>query len=488
MNKYKKSAVLGLTMFLCTIFVNSCNNKPKQTINVDVWTYYTGNQKNSFNKYVDLFNETVGAKKKIKISHINFTKVNSLTDSIVSSALGDAGAPNLPGLFQIYADDLFRLGENINIVSSFNNYFTPTELEKFVPGYLSEGTINNEIKILPVAKSTECFLLNKTLWDEFAEGRTDVSLDKLKTHEGIREVAALYYQATGKAFYGRDALANYVFVSAKSLGKEIITYDQNNNIKVEIDEDVFRKIYDNYYVPFVKGHFDANGKFRSDDVNSGKIIAYTGATSSASYFPKQLNVSDDQKRDIDCYAIEAPLFENGEPYAMQQGAGFSMIKQSEDKEKACVEFLKFLTQKENNLDFAVGASYLPAVKVDNPMETIKEIIVKNNYKGDGNPTEEEKNTILNNNSTLVSVYENSIKTVNESTMWTSIPFEHSSALRQIFESCIQGPIVSYRATNEIVNANTLRFMIEEDLYQGTPEEYFQTWFSQLTSAVDTLVN
>lgn len=76
--------------------------------------------------------------------------------------------------------------------------------------YLEEGAFSNDgsLKIFPIAKSTEVFMLNKTDWDRFAES-TGASMDDLKTIEGITRTAQEYYEWTdsltpepndGKAF------------------------------------------------------------------------------------------------------------------------------------------------------------------------------------------------------------------------------------------------------------------------------------------------
>ena len=47
------------------------------------------------------------------------------------------------------------------------------------------------------------------------------------------------------------------------------------------------RLWDNYYVPYVNGYFASMGKFRSDDVKTGDILAYTGSCASSMYFPDQ---------------------------------------------------------------------------------------------------------------------------------------------------------------------------------------------------------
>ena len=43
---------------------------------------------------------------------------------------------------------------------------------------------------------------------------------------------------------------------------------------LDFDKNVIRKLWDNYYVPFIKGYFEATGHFRSDDIKTGTILSY----------------------------------------------------------------------------------------------------------------------------------------------------------------------------------------------------------------------
>ena len=40
------------------------------------------------------------------------------------------------------------------------------------------------------------------------------------------------------------------------------------------ERDVARRLWDNYYVPFVRGWFAATGRFRSDDIKTGNVLAW----------------------------------------------------------------------------------------------------------------------------------------------------------------------------------------------------------------------
>ena len=98
--------------------------------------------------------------------------------------------------------------------------------------------------------------------------------DDLATVEGLTAAAEKYYNWTdaqteapddGRALFGRDAMANYLLIGAKELGCTIFDV-QNGKMTLDFDKNVIRKLWDNYYVPLIKGYFEATGHFRSDDI------------------------------------------------------------------------------------------------------------------------------------------------------------------------------------------------------------------------------
>lgn len=189
-----------------------------------------------------------------------------------------------------------------------------------------------------MAKSTELLFLNDTDWQKFADA-TGAWYDDLKTVEGLVDTAEKYYNWTdsqtpeaddGKALFGRDAMANYLLVGAKELGCDIFEV-KDGKMTLNFDEQVMRKLWDNYYVPYVKGYFAASGRFRSDDVKTGNVIGYVGSTSSATFFPTQVSDDSGASYDISLKVLPCPKFKDGDDYAVQQGAGMVVTKGSEEE-------------------------------------------------------------------------------------------------------------------------------------------------------------
>ena len=191
-------------------------------------------------------------------------------------------------------------------IADISDYLTEEEKETYVKSYLEEGDFSGDgsIKIFPVAKSTELLFLNETDWEAFA-GETGASYEDLVTVEGLLDPAEKYYDGSdGKAFFGRDAMANYMLIGAKELGSELFQV-KDGRMTLDFKEEIARKLWDSYYVPYIKGYFNASGCFRSDDIRTGNLIGYVGSTASATYFPTQVVESDTKSHDITLKVLPA---------------------------------------------------------------------------------------------------------------------------------------------------------------------------------------
>ena len=296
---------------------------------ITVWTYYNGDQLESFNKLVDQFNETTGREKGIRVESASQGSVSDLETNVMDAAQGKVGAAAMPNIFSAYADTAYAL-DQMGMLVDLSQYLTEDERAQYVQDYLDEGDFDGDgsMKIFPVAKSTELMFLNETDWEKFAQA-TGAAYDDLSTVEGLVATAGAYYDWTdaqtpepddGKALFGRDAMANYMLVGARQLGDTLFEV-QDGKMTLNFDKDVARKLWDNYYVPFVKGWFAAIGRFRSDDIKVGNVLAYVGSNSSATFFPTQVMVNDTESYDIDMTVLPSPKFAGGEDVAVQQGAG-----------------------------------------------------------------------------------------------------------------------------------------------------------------------
>ena len=447
---------------------------PDNPTRVVVWHYYNGEQLEAFNKLIDEFNNSVGKKEGIYVEGANFGTVNELKDNIVAAVKHRTGAEAIPNIFAGYADTVYEV-DKLGYVVDLKEYLTQEEQDKYIKSYIEEGEFSGDgsLKIFPTAKSTEVFMLNKTDWNKFAEA-TGADLNDLKTIEGVTKTAQAYYEWTdsqtkkkndGKAFFGRDALANYFIIGAKQLGTEIFSV-KDGKVTLDFDKEVIRKIWDNYYVPFVKGYFAASGKFRSDDINTGNILSFVGSSAGATFFPDEVIVDDTRSYPIDMEVLEAPEFEGGEDYAVQQGAGMAVTKTDEKQMYASVQFLKWFTEDERNIQFSVASGYLPVTKTANDIKKIEET------------------TDLTGNNELP-IVKAAIDTVNHNTLYTTKAFEDGTDARNILEYAMSDKASADRKT--VVKRLEKGESFDEAVKDFVSDSNFDTWYEETKAELEKLV-
>ena len=471
MKKQIKSLLCGLCAAALALGCAGCSGSagpevPAKVTNIMVWTYYNGDQLESFTSLVDQFNETVGAQKGIKVSTESQGSVNDLETSVMDSAEGKVGAAAMPNIFSAYADTAYAL-DQMGMVVDLAPCLTEEEKAQFVEGYLSEGGFGEDdsIKIFPVAKSTELLFLNDTDWQAFADA-ADVRYEDLATMEGLTAAAEKYYNWTdaqtaapddGKALFGSDAMANYMLVGAQQLGDTIFAV-KDGRMTVNFERDVARRLWDNYYVPFVRGWFAATGRFRSDDIKTGNVLAYVGSSSSATFFPTRVTNDANQSHEISLKTLPAPQFEGGEAVAVQQGAGMVVTAAKEEEVKASVEFLKWFVRAENNIAFSVGSGYLPVTRKANDMQ---EILASGL-------------TLDDNMQQTLAV---AVDTVNGNRLYTPHAFAGSNSARKVLEYGLSDLAAADRET--VVQRIAEGQSAAEAEAEFLTDEYFEAWYQDI---------
>ena len=440
-----------------------------EPVNLSVWTYYNGDQLESFNKLVDTFNNTVGKEKNITVESYSQGSVNDLETQVMAAAQGKVGASAMPNIFMAYADTAYAM-DQMGELADLAPYFTDEERAAYVDSYLTEGDFDDSgsIKIFPVAKSTELLFLNDTDWKLFAAA-TGARYSDLETVEGLVKTAEAYYNWTdaqtdtpndGKALFGRDAIANYMLIGAKELGETIFDV-KDGKMTMGLSEDVARKLWDNYYVPYIKGWAAASGRFRSDDIKIGSILAYIGSNSSATYFPTQVMLSDTESHDIELKVLPTPHFEGCEKVSVQQGAGMAVAKTTDAEVEASVVFLKWFTQPENNIAF-LGSGYLPVTYAANDMDAIHS-----------------SGLALTGN--MENVLTEAVEAVNTNEMYTTKAFEGGTDARSKLGYSMIDLATADRAT---VEERLAAGESAEEAEAGfLTDEYFEAWYQSLCDAL-----
>jgi multiple sugar transport system substrate-binding protein len=471
--KVRKEFLFLITIVLFTScgLVSQDNDPldPSKPITITVWHYYNGNIQNQFDLLVERFNETVGVERGIVVDSQSYGDVGQLANAVYDSANKTIGSLPLPDLFLSYPDNAYR----VNLISELldiNTLFTEQELAGYREEFLDEGRIGTGpgLKIFPIAKSSEILYLNKTFWDEFVNV-SGADINRLRTWEGVLEIAQEYYNLTGKAFLGIDASANFMFVSAIQLGSEIYS-DKDDSVSLNFTKEIGRKIWDFYYIPYMKGFFEKNGRFSSDDARTDSVLAYTGSTAGAVYFPTEVTFPEGDVYPIDPMILPYPYFEEGRAFAYQQGAGMCITKSDEPHEYGAGLFLKWFTEPEQNVEFSVLTGYMPVMNESLKKEMMYEALSSMDMIGAAIP----------------GVIDSTVYMLDNYTMYSTKPFEGSFELRSLLENHLFSKItVDLGLVEEQVNSGEDRSKLVEALIS---ELEFEKWYDQIHEELLSLVN
>jgi len=448
---------------------------PKSPVSLEIWHYYNGPQKEAFDALVTEFNETVGQEQGIVVEAFSQGNVNELADKVLDAAEKKVGADAIPDIFAAYADTARQIDKN-GLLTDISAYLTGEELSVYRQEFLDEGHISGDdtLKIFPIAKSVELLMVNKTDWDKFVSA-TGASEEDLKTMEGITRLAEAYYNYTdgltpevegdGKAFFGRDAMANYMIIGCRQLGIEIFQAE-GDEVKLNIDKTALRKLWDNYYVPYINGWFSDEGRFRSDTAHTGTIIALVGSSSSVTYFPDEVLMDELTSYPIDYAVYPAPVFEGGEAYTVQQGAGMCVTKSDEKTEYAATIFLKWFTEAERNAKFSVGSGYLPVTTAALKSDVLDSAL-----------------TASSNDERMRVTLQAALEQINANTFYTTAPFDNGAQCRAVLENTLTQWAQADRQTilSEVEQGMDLAQAVEK----MNTDANFNNWFASLTAALET---
>jgi len=478
--RFKKILSRTLIVITCVLCLYGCNTNsnepaikrdPQNPVTISVWHYYNGSIMNAFEESIKEFNETVGAEQGIIVESYGHGSVIELEKAVMASANKEIGSPEMPEIFASYADTAY-MAEKMGLLANLDDYFTKEEQEEYLDSYIEEGKIgqNGELRIFPVAKSTEIFMLNDTDWIPFAEAN-GLTYEDLATVEDITRVAELYYNWTdsltpdvqndGKSFFGRDSMANFIIIAFKEFDTEL--FNVNDGVAtIEIKTDVMKKVWDNYYIPYISGYFSAYGRYRSDDTKVGDILAYAGATSSAGYFPSEVTTGN-KSYPIQAKVLPAPHFKDANKVMVQQGAGMVVVQSTPEAESASVEFLKWFTQSQKNIEFAALSGYMPVKKEAVDYNTFKSQI-------------DESGIVLD--EVMDETIKIAFEEIKASELYTNKAFDGGAKARAILENHLQDKAVADReAVLQLISSGST---YEQAIAQFATEDNFKSWLKDIT--------
>ena len=188
------------------------------------------------------------------------------------------------------------------------------------------------------------------------------------------------------------------------------------------------------------------------------------------YFPEQVE-QEDNSYAIDYAVMPAPVFQGGKNYAVQQGAGMVVSKSDEKHEYAAVEFLKWFTEAENNLQFGCVAGYLPVQKDAGSAEKLDQII-----------EEQQLEVAPKTYDCLITIF----REMDGMMLYTNKSFKNGSAARKVLEYNLADKAAEDRAG--VVAALEAGKSLEEAAAPYITEEAFEEWYDSFCDTLQSAVS
>ena len=335
MKHRKLMLLLVAVVLLCTGCSNTVN-KEETPITITVWHVYGGQTDSPLNDLIDEFNQTVGKEQQINVQVTSVSNTNTIHELVLPSANGEPGASELPDLFISYPKTVMALPDD-SILVDYRDYFSEEELSEFLPAFVEEGTVNNRLVILPVAKSTEIMFINKTIFDRFSQA-TGVTLEDLDTWEGLFRAAEIYADWTdaqtpdipgdAKSMFVHDYYFNYFQVGAESLGEDFF---RGNELAFG---PAFQAAWEPLARAALRGGVWLQGGYATESIRTGDSIVSVASSASILYYSDVVTYPDNTSEE----------------------------RSTPEREQAAVTFLKWLTEPDHNVEFVTRTGYMPVTR------------------------------------------------------------------------------------------------------------------------------
>ena len=355
--------LLLAVLLLCTGCSGTVKKEEVPTT-ITVWHVYGGQVDSPLNDLIEQFNRTVGKEQQINVQVTSVSNTNTIHEFVLAAANREPGATELPDLFISYPKTVMALPDD-SILVDYKDYLSEEELSAFLPAFLEEGTVNDRLVILPVAKSTEIMFINQTIFDRFSQA-TGVTLEDLDTWEGLFKAAEIYAKWTdeqtpdipgdAKPMFVHDYYFNYFQVGTESMGEDFF---QGEGLALG---PAFQIAWEPLAKAALKGGVWLKGGYATEAIRTGDSIVSVASSASILYYSDVVTYPDNTSEDITLISRPCPVFENGDKLVMQRGAGFCLVRSTPEREQAAVSFLKWLTEPERNVAFVTRTGYMPVTR------------------------------------------------------------------------------------------------------------------------------
>ncbi len=498
MKKIATIFVFCVVAFSCAIFLFGCDTQEgnnssailsgdksknikllskEDPVVINIWTYYGSRQKDVLDEFIETFNQTRGAELGIIVEQITYGSCEDLRAALLKVSSGAGGYSYMPDIFMAHIGVASELEKNVDLVD-LKGYFSEEELDEYVEELFANSSLISEpdtLKMLPVCCSGDVLVINRTEFDKYANIGI-LSYADLGSYQSIAAAAERYYDYTdalteeagdGKALFGLDTFQSLVFKSFSENGVELLDVVDGKEV-LNISRPVFRKMYDNIYLSFLQGYYLKDSMYVTNDIRRGLVLVGLCSSERIPYFPKTVVGEDGEMHDIQIGVADAPSFHNLNLMFPIHNGGAFVVNRRDKSVIASVEFLKWLTNEKNNLEYALKSSYIPIRKTAFNQKTIEELIAVGK-------TDEVSGKVL---LSLIDKFE-------YGTPYEPVPTIHYQEVKQLINDKFIYEITHGTKTfaNEI-SSGVPHDVVLENL---SSDECFERWYNSIVKAIESVL-
>lgn len=357
----KKAIALILTLLTLMPLLGGCGEKsaldPENPVTLTMWHVYGEQADSPMNRLVEEFNRTVGKEQGILIHVTLMSSTTQIGQKLLDAQAQTPGVPDMPDLFFCHSNNAEELGaENL---LNWKTLFTEEELSAYVPGFLEDGMVGDELCVFPVSKSTQLLFVSGTQFDRFAAD-TGCTYEDLATWEGFFDTAAKYYDwSGGKAFCALDYLIRAVELNAMEQGGENFYTSEG---WYDFDNAALKSSYMALAESYAQGHILVSDLYANTQMMTGEVAAGLGSTASILYYNDTVTYPDNTSEPMDLRILPMPKAAGKDLMITQAGVGLCAYKTTDQKAEAAKVFARWLTEPARNLEFCVGSGYMPVTE------------------------------------------------------------------------------------------------------------------------------
>lgn len=327
---------------------------PNDPVTLTIWHVYGEQADSPMNLLIEEFNRTVGHEKGILIHVSNVTSTSKLFPQLQDALEENPGAMDVPDMFSCHTQNAVSLGTQMLV--NWDGLFSADELAAYVPKFLESGTIDGELTVFPVSKSTYALFINGSQFERFSAD-TGVMYDDLADWDGFFDAAEKYYEwSGGKPFCAFDYLIRHMELDILARCGEL-SYTESGWFD-ENDEAV-RSSFTMFAEPLAKGHITVSDLYANTQVMTGEVLAGIGSSAAIVYYNDIVTYPDNTSEPMDLHVLPLPHSNVGTEYMPQTGVGLCAIRTTDKKAEAAAVFIKWFTEPERNLTFVSDTGYMP---------------------------------------------------------------------------------------------------------------------------------